>query len=474
MTDRFDYFVIFAEMRTGSNFLESNLNQFEELKSFGEAFNPNFIGFPTSTDILGISLEDRENTPLTLIDKLKEKSDVLRGFRFFHDHEPRILETILNDPRCAKIVLIRNPVESFVSWKIAKSTDQWKLTNAVKRKSAKITFDAASFEQFLANVQNFQLKIQKSLQITGQSAFYLNYDDLRDVDVLNGLARFLGVRSQIEKLSKNLKPQNPVSLAEKVSNPVDMETALRGYQRFDLGKTANFEPARPANIPGYIANNTARLLFMPVPGGPNEDVISWLTPSDPGPAALQSHFNRKTLRDWKNAHPKHKSFCVVSHPLERAHRVFWNFVLDKENDEFVNVRQKLMNRYMVPLVNRDNDLKPFQYKEAFLRFLKFLQSNLAGQTTVQVHPLWASQANIVAGFANFALPDFIIRSHETSQMLPQLQQHPLGIHTPFSISSDTREARLLSEIYDEELEDVCRKAYQKDYTVFGYGPLFAP
>jgi len=170
-----------------------------------------------------------------------------------------------------------------------------------------------------------------------------------------------------------------------------METALRGYQRFDLGKTANFEPAPPANIPGYIANNSARLLFMPVPGGPNEDVISWLTPSDPGSATLQSHFNRKTLRDWKNAHPKHRSFCVVSHPLERSHRVFWNFVLDKENDEFVNVRQKLMNRYMVPLVNRDNDLKSFQYKEAFLRILKFLQSNLVGQTTVQVHPLWASQ-----------------------------------------------------------------------------------
>ena len=282
------------------------------------------------------------------------------------------------------------------------------------------------------------------------------------------------MRSQIEKLSKNLKPQNPVSVAEKVSNPVDMETALRGYQRFDLGKTANFEPARPANIPGYIANNSARLLFMPVPGGPNEDVISWLTPSDPGSATLQSHFNRKTLRDWKNAHPKHRSFCVVSHPLERAHRVFWNFVLDKENDEFVNVRQKLMNRYMVPLVNRDNDLKSFQYKEAFLRFLKFLQSNLAGQTTVQVHTLWASQANIVAGFANFSLPDFIIRSHESSEMLPQLQQHPLGIHTPFSVSGDTRDARLLSEIYDKELENVCRKAYQKDYTVFGYGPLFAP
>ena len=28
--------------------------------------------------------------------------------------------------------------------------------------------------------------------------------------------------------------------------------------------------------------------------------------------------------------------------------------------------------------------------------------------------------------------------------------------------------------HSPQLEDVFRKAYQKDYTVFGYGPLFAP
>jgi UTP--glucose-1-phosphate uridylyltransferase len=34
----------------------------------------------------------------------------------------------------------------------------------------------------------------------------------------------------------------------------------------------------------------------------------------------------------------------------------------------------------------------------------------------------------------------------------------------------------LEDYFDHspQLEDVCRKAYQKDYTVFGYGPLFAP
>ena len=53
---RFDSFVVFAEMRTGSNFLEANLNSFAGLKCHGEAFNPHFIGYPNSTDILGVIL----------------------------------------------------------------------------------------------------------------------------------------------------------------------------------------------------------------------------------------------------------------------------------------------------------------------------------------------------------------------------------------------------------------------------------
>jgi hypothetical protein len=40
MAIAFKYFVIFAEMRTGSNFLQSHLNKFPDLHCFGELFNP--------------------------------------------------------------------------------------------------------------------------------------------------------------------------------------------------------------------------------------------------------------------------------------------------------------------------------------------------------------------------------------------------------------------------------------------------
>ena len=79
---QFDYFVIFAEMRTGSNFLEANLNAFQGLQCHGEAFNPHFIGYPNSTDILGVSHAQREANPQQLLDAIKTKSDGLGGSGF--------------------------------------------------------------------------------------------------------------------------------------------------------------------------------------------------------------------------------------------------------------------------------------------------------------------------------------------------------------------------------------------------------
>ena len=125
MVERFDCFVVFAEMRTGSNFLEANLNAFDGITCHGEAFNPHFIGYPTSQDILGVSIEERNSDPLRLLEQIRRATPSgIGGFRYFHDHDPRVLETILNDPRIAKIVLTRNPVDSYVSWKIAQASGQ--------------------------------------------------------------------------------------------------------------------------------------------------------------------------------------------------------------------------------------------------------------------------------------------------------------------------------------------------------------
>src|SRR5690554_6077152 len=196
---RFDYFVVLAEMRTGSNLLETILNEFAGVTCHGEPFNPFFIVSPNehTREYLGITMEQRDADPFTLLNAMRARGG-LEGFRLFHDHDARIRAHVLADPACAKIILTRNPLDSYVSRKIAKETRQWKLQNVARLRTAQVEFDAGEFEQHLAAIQAAQLEIQHALQTTGQSAFYIGYDDLGDVEVLNGLAQWLGVAARID------------------------------------------------------------------------------------------------------------------------------------------------------------------------------------------------------------------------------------------------------------------------------------
>ena len=82
-------------MRTGSNFLEANLNALPGVSCLGEVFNPHFIGKKDCLDYLGISLEMREDDPFALLRAMEAATDGLSGFRFFHDHDLRVLDRML-------------------------------------------------------------------------------------------------------------------------------------------------------------------------------------------------------------------------------------------------------------------------------------------------------------------------------------------------------------------------------------------
>jgi hypothetical protein len=56
-----------------------------------------------------------------------------------------VLDRVLPDPRIAKVLLTRNPLDSYVSRKIASETGQWRLTDLKHAKPRKITFDEAEF-----------------------------------------------------------------------------------------------------------------------------------------------------------------------------------------------------------------------------------------------------------------------------------------------------------------------------------------
>jgi len=470
--DCFDHFVVFAEMRTGSNLLESNINTFDGLMCHGEAFNPNFVGYPNRSEMLGVTLEDRDADPHVFLDRVKT-ADGLNGFRYFNSHEPRVFDAIMADHRCAKIILTRNPVESYVSWKIAKSTGQWKLTDVKRLREDTVRFEAGEFRKHIDKLQAFQIKLVNALQKSGQTAFYVDYEDLQDVDVMNGLAAFLGVDARLETLVSPLKKQNPKALSEKVENFDEMEDALSRLDRFNLNRTPNFEPRRGPSVPSYFTAAQSPLMYLPIKSGPVATVLTWLAGLDNVTGdELLSGYSQKTLRQWKRTNTGHRCFTVVRHPVARAHAAFCDKILSNDEGSFVDIRKVLRGKFKLPIpaTYPDAEYEAEQHRSAFLEFLKFVKSNLGGQTAIRVDAHWATQAQALQGFAEFASPDLILRENRLEVDLGILAAQ-IGKSTMPQIADVTDpHADLLAEIYDAEVEAAVHEVYQRDYVTFGFGP----
>ena len=456
---KFDSFVILAGMRTGSNYLEANLNAVPGVKCYGEVFNPAFIGKKDQVEMLGQSLAARELDPLVLLRKLREATTDLSGFRFFHDHDPRILAAVLADSNCAKIILTRNPLESYVSLRIARETGQWKLGDGRALKTAKVRFEAKAFATYLEDTQNFADQVRRSLQQSGQTAFQLDYNDLQDLAALNGIFRFLGVPAQLATPDAALKKQNPDPLTEKVVNPDEMEAALARIDHFGTSRFQSFEPQRSAGIPSFLAADDVGLLFMPMRGGSDDMIADWLAGFGP----VSGEFNQKALRQWKRSHLGHCSFTVLRHPVDRAYAAFRDCVLPGEMAE---LRGVLSRNYKVDLPAAGEAFaNTAAHHAAFVGYLRFVKLNLGGQTGVRVNARWASQSAVLQGFSQFQSPDHVLREDRLAEGLAYLAQDR-GVKCPtFEMPATTE----LSAIYDSEVGAAARDAYTRDFMAFGFG-----
>ena len=472
MGGTFSHFVILAGMRTGSNYLEASLNAYPGLHSHGELFNPHFIGKPGQTELWGLTLEARERDPGALIGLLTAQKEGLHGFRLFDDHDPRALEAVLGDRRCAKIILARNPLAAFISLGIARKTGQWRLGDMRHARSARIRFDAPAFAAFLEQRARFRARIEKALQSSGQTAFRIAYEDLGDAEVLNGLARFLGVEAARKAPSRKTVKQNPRPPEDLVTNPHEMRQALAALDPFGLDAPAFHEPTRGPALRSYVAAAERPILFMPVRSGPTAAVERWLAGLDGVSAeALRRGFTQKSLRQWKRGMGRHVSFSVLRHPVPRLFDAFMRHILRPGPEHFAQIRARLVRDYALPLapVAESALPPPEKLRAAFLAFARFVKGNLAGQSSVRIDAAWATQHAVLQGMAGFCPPDHLLREERLAEGLAFICE-TLGIaqNPPLGETDPWRD--LLTEIMDAEIEAEIAGAYRRDYLMFGFSP----
>jgi len=460
---RFQSFVVFAEMRTGSNFLESNLNAIAGVTCHGEAFNPYFLGGDGKTELLGVTLDQRNANPAMLLRVMRDKTVGIGGFRYFHDHDPRVFDLVVDDVGVAKIVLTRNQLECYISWKIAQESDQWWLANTKHLKTVRPTFELDEFKARVDELQAFQLRLLNRLQVTGQTAYYIDYDDILDLKVINGLAAFLGAEAQLDDLVFKFKKQNPEPIAEKVANPEVMAAGLARLDWFNMNHSPNFEPRRPGSVGSYVASDTVGLLFQPVRSGPEQRIRKWLQAY----GGLITSFDRQSLRKWRELHPGQRSFTVLRHPLARAHAAWCDF-LEKEWMPELRPYLKRVHRYELPPKPQKGFRTADEHRAGFLVFLELIKHIHAGRTELRTPPQLATQLATVSGFASVQAPDLVLREDRLAEGLAflcadsgiELLQLPQATEAyPFDLAT----------IYDAEIEAAAREAYGRDYTAYGFG-----
>ena len=494
MSRRYKYFAIFGSMRSGSNLLEQSMNQYSGITCHGELFNPSFIGHPKNTDFLGFDFVKREKSPESLIKAMiKDADQGIAGFRAFHDHDQRIVQMALRDPKCAKIILQRDILQSFISLEIALKTGQWLLHDAPDRRGGKIIFDPEKFKEYRAQQETYYANIRETLQKSGQTAFWVHYPEQRDVEVLNGIAKYLGQDEVLKTVKETIRRQNPGSLRDKVENYEEMQAALSHWSEDDRIPLTSVDPLRRANIPKMISCISQPILFVPLPGGPNEEVLRWMHTIDGG-ATPQSNYvqaveageilhtghNQRTLFEWMDANPDVATLTAVRHPLLRAYDAFMTKIFPTGDDTYGVIREQLMNNFGVALpkpdMMEDTSRKSLeaggygigQHRAAFHAFLRFLKDNLSGQTSIRKDGLWDSQMTFLTGI-NAAVPISLIVKEGQMDAGFRYIESVLDIPEP-TIGAPIRSDHMftLDEIYTRQTENLARKAYAMDYGRFGF------
>lgn len=453
---RFRYFAIFGAMRTGSNLLERSLNQFDGLHCFGELFNPAFIGKEGQNDLAGIDLSAREADPEKLIEAVIEQSpDALIGFRIFQDHDARIMASALADPACARIILTRNPIDSYVSLKIARQTDQWMLGNVKKRKTATVAFDPDEFQAYRRELDAYYAGLRQHIQMAGMTAFELRFEDIKDLRVLNGLGAFLGANKPLETLDEPIKRQNPEPLHQKLSNYDEVAPFL------DMTGTQAVSEPPAKDVPiGKLLETATRsdaLLYLPVPGVSGASLATALA-SD----ALGHGFESQgALASWLEDHPNALPFTMVTHPVTRAYDVFLRRIFFPGPDSYPRVRRRLSKHHGVTVMDDGSIPAKDQVADAFEAFCVFLKANLAGQTGIRIDPDWNFQSQITSTLNDYVPLRRILKPQDVAEFC---SAHSLQVThaTPHDVP--------LADIYSKRIENLLRAAYARDYRKFGFGP----
>ena len=480
----FTSFVMLGAMRSGSNLLESYLNKYEGLICHGELFQRSFIGSLGCTKYLGIDLDTRNAEPQRLLTAARAANPrKITGFRMFQEHDQMVMDMVLKDRFCAKIILTRDPIESFVSLQIALITKQWLVSDIAHRKEVQIHFDLDEYAAYLKTRAHFYDLIANALSISEQPFFQIDYSMLGEINNINRLAAFIGDRQAKSKLAQPIKRQNPGTLASKISNIEEVRAALDApalHQQHPPILTPVLESDTDTSR-AYFCQNLP-LAFGPQPAVPDLGVRTWLAFHNK--QAVSNGYTSHKFAEWQARAPNSVFFTVVRHPVLRAYNAFMNKIFNSAEGGYIAIRKDLESQFGLMLPQGEISIKHSrsalessgygmeEHRISFKLFLIFVAKNLEAKTKIRQDGKWQLQTEIIRRY-KIMHPDVIVLKNETLKLGLKYLENRMNL-TPNNHWENTPEPAYpfpLAEVYDAEIEALTRAAYGPDYQELGYKAL---
>jgi hypothetical protein len=468
-------------MRTGSNLFEETITQFEDIICFGELFNPHFIGAPKRPTLETVTIEERDADPISAIETMiMQNPEKLTGFRLFSDHDPMVLDHCLKDETCAKIVLTRNPMDSFVSHQIAAQTGQWKLRNLHLRKDAKIEFKIDDFQMYLEARNANRSLINGVLQTTGQTAFQISYEDMANLETFNGVAKFLGIDKTLTSFVTEAKRQNPDSLEDKLTNYKQMREQVRDLNIFESETEAYIEPSKTRTSVVIHAGRTFPVMYFPVTYDPKDPTLNWMQRLEADGNPPETNMTGMQVQQWLSGTRDRFVISCLEHPVERAFRAFNDRIVFLPPEQNKWIRAAMVSQFGLDLptwqpnsIPTKDELGSYDYgaeshAKNFEKFLEFLKGNLRGQTRAPLSPEWGSQHLQIESFHRWTVPNFTIRPDQRDAMFKVIE-NMIGKEPATEPIVETEGAIIpLEQVYSDRIEKMTRVAYFNDYRKFGF------
>ena len=138
------------------------------------------------------------------------------------------------------------------------------------------------------------------------------------------MLKFMGCEGQIASPDSTLKKQNTSELRDKVSNLDVLQNAVAEAALSTLDAPRLVDAPRGPAVRSYVAAPASKLIYLPVPGGPNAEVEDWMAKLERrANGSLVRAMTQKQLRDLRSRDSALRSFTVLRHPVFRRSAAFY-------------------------------------------------------------------------------------------------------------------------------------------------------